>query len=324
MLYRDYSRKPGEWIPNEFGGREDLEAVEFIRQLNEACYGFDRGIQVIAEESTAWPGVTRPTYLGGLGFGLKWDMGWMHDTLRYMAHDPVYRKYEQRDLTFRGLYAFSEHFALPLSHDEVVHEKGSLMQRMPGDDWKKFANLRLLLAYQWFTPGKKLLFMGGEIGQWKEWDHDGEIDWALLAFESHAGVQRLVCDLNRLYRDSPSLHRGDCDPAGFAWIDCNDSDQSTLSFVRLEPGGEEMTAIVCNFTPVPRLGFRVGLPKAGRWAEVLNGDAAVYGGSGMGNLGAVDATATPAHGYPASMTITLPPLAAVAFRWEPSAARPTA
>jgi 1,4-alpha-glucan branching enzyme len=314
MLYLDYSRKEGEWIPNQYGGREDLDAVEFLRQLNISAYGFAPDIQLIAEESTAWPMVSRPTYLGGLGFGFKWDMGWMHDTLDYLARDPIIRRYHHHQLTFRGLYAFTENYMLPLSHDEVVHGKGSLLRRMDGDTWQKFANLRALFAYMYTLPGKKLVFMGGEIAQWDEWNHESSISWELLDQARHDGMRRLVGDLNALYRRSPSLHDTDSDPAGFEWIDANDGEQSTLSFLRKSEAGEKL-AIICNFTPVPRQNFRVGVPESGVWEEVLNTDAPLYGGSGQGNLGGVDSTPFPAQGRAQSLVITLPPLAVVVFRW---------
>ncbi len=313
MLYLDYSRKEGEWIPNVYGGREDLDAISFLRQLNEAAYAFDPGIQMFAEESTAWPGVSRPTYLGGLGFGFKWDMGWMHDTLKYMREDPVHRKYHHNLLTFRALYGFTENFVLALSHDEVVHGKGSLLGKMPGDDWQKFANLRALLAYMWCLPGKKLLFMGGEFGQWAEWNHESSLDWHLAEYQRHNGLQRLVGDLNALYRGSAALHRTDCDPVGFEWIDCHDADQSTLSFLRRTADGKEVLAVACNFTPVPRPNFRIGVPVPGHWREVLNTDAQIYGGSGQGNLGGVGTVPIPSHDEPQSLLITLPPLAVVVF-----------
>ncbi|GAB4337564.1 MAG: 1,4-alpha-glucan branching protein GlgB [Dehalococcoidia bacterium] len=314
MLYLDYSRAEGEWIPNEYGGRENLEALAFLRRLNEAVYGHHPDVQTIAEESTAWPMVSRPVYVGGLGFGLKWDMGWMHDTLQYMRHDPVHRRYHHNELTFRAVYAFNENFVLPLSHDEVVHGKGSLLGSMPGDDWQKFANLRLLYAYMYGQPGKKLLFMGDDIGQWGEWNHDATVEWHLLDDERHRGIQLLVGDLNRLYREEPALHEADCDPQGFAWIDCNDSDQSTLTFLRRGHDPEDIVVVACNFTPVPRHNFRIGVPFGGRWAEVLNTDAPLYGGSGQGNLGAVDAVPVAMHGHPFSLTVTLPPLAALYFK----------
>ena len=320
MLYLDYSRKAGEWLPNVYGGREDLDAIGFLRQLNEAAYAFDPGIQMFAEESTAWPGVSRPTYMGGLGFGFKWDMGWMHDTLKYMAQDPVHRKYHHNLLTFRALYGFTENFVLALSHDEVVHGKGSLLGKMPGDDWQKFANLRTLLAYMWCLPGKKLLFMGTEFGQWGEWNHESSLDWHLAEFDRHNGLQRLTGDLNALYRGAPARHKTDGDPAGCDWIDCNDGDQSTLSFVRRTADNRQVMAVVCNFTPVPRPNFRLGVPLPGHWREVLNTDAVIYGGSGQGNLGGVDTVPIPSHDEPQSLVITLPPLAVVVFQADAPAA----
>ncbi len=314
MLYLDYSRKEGEWIPNIYGGRENLEAIAFLRRLNEMVYGQIPGVQTIAEESTAWPMVSRPTYLGGLGFGMKWDMGWMHDTLEYMCRDPIHRKYHHSQLTFRMLYAFSENFVLPLSHDEVVHGKGSLWGKMPGDAWQRAANLRLLLGYMYAQPGKKLLFMGGEFGQQREWTHQESLDWHLLADPRHAGLQRWVEDLNALYRRTPALHELDFDPSGFEWVDANDSEQSTLSFLRRGRSTEELILVVCNFTPVPRSGFLVGVPRAGRWEEVLNSDATAYGGSNLGNLGGVAAVPRPFHGRPYSLELTLPPLAVLFLR----------
>ena len=316
MLYRDYSRKPGEWIPNEHGGRENLEAIALLRRLNEEVYRAHPGVAMIAEESTAWPMVSRPTYVGGLGFSLKWDMGWMHDTLSYMARDPVHRRYHHNELTFRMIYAFHENFLLPLSHDEVVHGKGSLLGRMPGTDEEKFANLRLLYGYQFAQPGKKLLFMGGEFGQWREWNHDESLDWHLLQYAPHQGVRRWVQDLNRAYAAEPALHRADVDPAGFEWIDGSDSAQSVLSFLRQDPGGGPPVAFVGNFTPVPRTGYRVGVPSPGRWREMLNSDAHEYGGRGWGNYGGVDADPVPFHGRPCSVRLTLPPLAALFLRAE--------
>jgi 1,4-alpha-glucan branching enzyme len=314
MLYRDYSRQAGEWIPNVHGGRESLEAIDFLRQLNAAVYEHHPDVQTWAEESTAWPMVSRPTYVGGLGFGYKWDMGWMHDTLLYMAKEPVYRRFHQGQLTFRMIYAFSENFTLPLSHDEVVHGKGSLLGKMPGDDWQKLANLRLLYGYMWLQPAKKLLFMGGELAQWHEWSHEASLDWHLLDHDRHRGVSRLIGDLNRLYRAEPALHQLDCDPAGFEWIDTSDAESSVLSFLRRGRDGEGLLVAAFNFTPVPRHSYRLGVPRGGRWAEVLNTDAPEYGGSGQGNLGGLDATPTPLHGRSHSLTMTIPPLGMVVFR----------
>jgi 1,4-alpha-glucan branching enzyme len=314
MLYLDYSRPEGEWVPNEYGGRENLEAVAFIRRFNEQVYGQYPGALTVAEESTAWGMVSRPTYIGGLGFGFKWDMGWMNDTLSYISHDPVHRKFHHNDLTFRMLYAFTENFVLPLSHDEVVYGKGSLLGKMPGDDWQKFANLRTLYGYMYTQPGKKLLFMGGDIGQWREWNHDESVEWHLLQYAPHLGLQRWVRDLNTLYRGEPALHELDCDPAGFEWIDCHDSDDSTLSYLRRGKSSDRTIVVACNFTPVPRERHVIGVPGGGHWAEILNSDAPLYGGSGMGNAGGVQAESVPAHGRPYSLTITLPPLATVVFR----------
>jgi 1,4-alpha-glucan branching enzyme len=311
MLYLDYSRKEGEWIPNKYGGRENLEAISFLRRFNEEVYKNYPDVQTIAEESTAWPMVSRPTYVGGLGFGAKWDMGWMHDTLVYMTKDPIYKKYHHNQLTFRMLYAFTENFVLPLSHDEVVHGKGSLLGKMPGDTWQKFANLRLLLTYMYGQPGKKLLFMGGELGQWREWNHDESLDWHLLQYHHHSGVQKLVEDLNCLYRSEPSLYELDFSPMGFAWIDCNDSDQSVISFIRRGHASDDIMLVVCNFTPVTRFHYRVGVPRGGFWREVLNSDAREYGGSGQGNLGGLEAVPHAYHGRPYSLNMTLPPLAAL-------------
>lgn len=314
MLYLDYSRKEGEWIPNEYGGRENLEAIAFLRRLNQEVYQNFPDVQTIAEESTAWPMVSRPTYVGGLGFGFKWDMGWMHDTLVYMTKDPVFRRYHHNQLTFRMIYAFSENFVLPLSHDEVVHGKGSLLGKMPGDDWQKFANLRLLLGYMYAQPGKKLLFMGGEFGQWREWEHDSSLEWHLLAYAPHISLQQWLERLNWLYRTEPALHELDLSPAGFEWIDANDSDNSVLSFIRKGRSLADMIVVVCNFTPVPRLNYRVGVPQGGFWREILNSDASEYAGSGHGNLGGVEATPIPSHGRMYSLNLTLPPLAAVFFK----------
>ncbi len=308
MLYLDYSRQDGEWIPNQFGGNENLEAVSFLREFNRDVYQGFPGCQTIAEESTAWPMVSKPTYVGGLGFGFKWDMGWMHDTLFYFQRDPIYRKYHHGQLTFRMLYAFSENFVLPLSHDEVVHGKGSLLGKMPGDIWQKFANLRLLLGYMWAQPGKKLLFMGGEFGQWREWSHEHSLDWHLLDYPSHAGVKRWVGDLNRVYRAEPGLHRRESNWDGFSWVDCNDSQASVLTFLRQgdQPGQEVL--VVCNFTPVVRHDYRVGAPWGGFWRELLNSDAKEYDGSGVGNAGGVMALDQPLHNRPHSLSLTLPPL----------------
>lgn len=316
MLYLDYSRKEGEWVPNEFGGRENLDAIDFLRRLNREAYAAHPDIQMIAEESTAWPMVSRPLEAGGLGFGLKWDMGWMHDTLLYMNRDPIYRRYHHRELTFRMIYAFTENFVLPLSHDEVVYGKGSLISKMPGGDWQKAANLRLLLGYMYAQPGKKLLFMGGEFGQWREWDHDGSLAWDALEHEFHLGIQRWTRDLNVLYRGAPALHEQDCEPGGFQWVEANDADSSVIAFLRLAKGGADPILVVCNLTPVVRHGYRVGVPQGGYWREVLNSDAREYGGSGQGNLGGVRPAAVPWHGRPYSLQLTLPPLAALFFRGE--------
>lgn len=318
MLYLDYSRKEGEWIPNEFGGRENLEAISFLRQFNTFVYKEFPGVQAIAEESTAWPMVSRPTYVGGLGFGLKWDMGWMHDTLKYMSQDPLFRKYHHDRLTFRMLYAFHENFILPLSHDEVVHGKGSLLGKMPGDDWRKFANLRVLLGYQYVQPGKKLLFMGGEFGQWKEWNHEESLDWHLLHDPWHQGLQNWVKDLNRIYRNHPALYEQDFRPGGFEWIDCNDTDNSVLSLIRKGDHPQSILVVVVNFTPVPRHNYRVGVPLGGFWKEIANSDAWEYGGSGQGNMGGIEAAPIPSHGRPYSLTMVVPPLALTLFEVEGS------
>jgi 1,4-alpha-glucan branching enzyme len=315
MLYLDYARKAGEWIPNQHGGRENLEAIGLLRRLNEEVYRAHPDTQTIAEESTAWPMVSRPTYVGGLGFGMKWDMGWMHDTLEYLAREPVHRKFHHRDLTFRSLYAFTENFVLPLSHDEVVYGKRSLFGRMPGDEWQKLANLRLLFAYQIATPGKKLLFMGAEMAQWREWAHDSSLDWHLLEQPGRQGVARWLADLNRLLRAEPALHELDFQSEGFEWVDANDSEQSVLSFLRRSGSGELLIAVF-NFTPLPRPGYRLGVPRGGRWVELLNGDSEHYGGSGWGSYGGVEAQPLPWHGRPFSLEIKLPPLAAVFFKPE--------
>jgi 1,4-alpha-glucan branching enzyme len=315
MLYLDYSRAHGQWIPNEFGGRENLEAISFLRRFNEDVYQSLPDVQTVAEESTAWPMVSRPTYLGGLGFGMKWDMGWMHDSLRYFSKDPIHRKYHHNDLTFRGLYAFNENFVLPLSHDEVVHGKGSLIGKMPGDVWQKFANLRLLLGYMFTQPGKKLLFMGAELGQFREWNHDTSLDWHLLGFPLHAGLQRWVRDLNALYREQSALHELDFSPDGFAWIDANDNANSVLSYMRRGRSHERPAVIICNCTPNPQENYRVGVPSGGRWRELLNSDSADYGGSGVANSGLI-ASDQPFHGRPHSIALTLPPLGIVILQEE--------
>ncbi len=313
MLYLDYSRKEGEWVPNIYGGRENLEAIEFLRKLNESVYRDFPHVQTVAEESTAWPMVTKPVYAGGLGFGFKWNMGWMNDTLFYFSKDPVYRKYHHNDITFSIWYAFTENFILPLSHDEVVHGKGSLLSKMPGDYWQKFANLRMLFSYMWAHPGKKLIFMGNEFAQWKEWSHEGSLDWDLLNYDMHKGVHLLIKDLNRILKENKCLYELDFSSEGFEWIDFCDWEGSILSFLRKDSEGNFML-IVCNFTPVPRHNYRVGVPKGGYWEEVLNTDATEYGGSGMGNLGGKHADPVPFHGRPFSLELTLPPLAVLYFR----------
>jgi len=316
MLYLDYSRKEGEWIPNQFGGRENLEAIDFLRQFNLEAYKEHPDIQTFAEESTAWPMVSRPVYLGGLGFGMKWDMGWMHDTLSYFSHDPIHRKFHHNLLTFRMLYGFTENFVLPLSHDEVVHGKGSLIGKMPGDEWQKFANLRLLFAYMYAQPGKKLLFMGGEFAQVREWGHDTSLEWHVLQFPVHRGIQAWMEQLNRVYREERAMHELDNDPAGFEWVDCNDSGTSAISLLRKAKKPEETVLVVCNFTPVPRMAYQVGVPREGYWRELLNSDAREYGGSGTGNMGRVLAQTEPAHGRPYSLSLTLPPLGAIFLKPE--------
>jgi 1,4-alpha-glucan branching enzyme len=313
MLYLDYSRAEGEWVPNRDGGRENLDAIGFLRQLNAEVRRVEPDVQTVAEESTAWPGVSRPISAGGLGFGFKWDMGWMHDTLLYLSRDPIHRRYHHNELTFRALYAFTENFVLPLSHDEVVHGKGSLLAKMPGDEWQRFANLRLLLGYQYAQPGKKLLFMGAELAPWREWDHDTSLDWQLLEQPRHAGVLRLVADLNRLHRSEAALHERDTEPAGFEWVDAADVDASVISFLRRSAAGRPIL-VVCNFTPTVHHNYRVGVPEGGYWAELLNSDATDYGGSGQGNLGGVEAQPIPLHGRPLSLTLTLPPLACLFLR----------
>jgi len=314
MLYLDYSRKENEWIPNQYGGRENVEAIHFLRRLNETAYKEFPDIQMIAEESTAWGGVSRPVDTGGLGFGMKWNMGWMHDTLLYFSKDPVYRKYHHNELTFSFYYAFTENFVLSLSHDEVVHGKGSMAAKMPGDDWQKHANLRLLLGYMFAHPGKKLLFMGTEMAQWGEWKHDHSIDWHLLQYGPHQGVHQWVKDLNKLYRHEPALFQRDFTPDGFEWIDLNDYNQGVISFLRKSADGQSQIAAVCNFTPMTWHNYHIGVPQEGLWRELLNSDAAIYGGSGQGNEGGRQALAKPFHGRPYSISLTIPPLGIVFFK----------
>jgi 1,4-alpha-glucan branching enzyme len=319
MLYLDYSRKEGEWIPNQFGGRENLEAIEFLKKFNHITHTEFPGVMTIAEESTAWPQVTRPPYLGGLGFSFKWNMGWMHDTLNYFSRDSIYRKFHQNDLTFAMIYHFHENFILPLSHDEVVHGKGSLLRRMPGDDWQRFANLRTLLGYQILFPGKKLLFMGGEFGQSGEWNANGELDWWLLdAGPYHRALQRFIKDINRFYQNEPALWQLDFDYQGFYWIDTSDHEGSVLSFVRQSADAASRLVVIMNLTPVPRFSYRVGLPVGGKWNEVVNSDASIYTGSNVGNMGGVRATDQKCHGQPCSAEFALPPLGIVAFRPDAS------
>jgi 1,4-alpha-glucan branching enzyme len=322
MLYLDYSRKEGQWIPNRYGGRENLEALSFIKRLNEVAYGAFPGIQTTAEESTAWPMVTRPVYLGGLGFGMKWKMGWMHDMLAYFSKDPIFRKFSQNDLTFSMWYAYTENFVLPLSHDEVVHGKGSLVGKMPGSERDKYANLKALYGYMYTHPGKKLLFMGGEFAQWKEWTHEESLEWHALDYQPHRDVQRWVKDLNDLYRREPALHEVDFEPAGFEWVDFNDVDHSILSYLRKGSSTSDMILVVCNFTPIAHQEYRVGVPAGGPWRELLNSDAKEYGGSGLGNLGSVEAVARPLHGRSYSLRLALPPLGVLIFKKEKSAAGP--
>ncbi|WP_460448017.1 1,4-alpha-glucan branching protein GlgB [Alsobacter sp. SYSU BS001988] len=308
MLYLDYSRKQGEWVPNRYGGNENLEAIDFLRRMNETAYSVAPGAITVAEESTAWPGVSHPTYTGGLGFGFKWNMGWMHDTLRYMTKEPIHRRYHHHDLTFGMLYAFTENFVLPLSHDEVVHGKGSLLGKMPGDRWQRFANLRAYFGFMWGHPGKKLLFMGGEFAQEREWNHDASLDWHLISDPLHRGVQALVRDLNRAYRTIPALHEGDAEGQGFSWLVADDRDNSVLAFARFGKDRDRPVIVVCNFTPVPRAGYRIGAPAGGFWREVVNTDADIYGGSGLGNLGGIEAVEQESHGQPFSLMLTCPPL----------------
>jgi 1,4-alpha-glucan branching enzyme len=309
MLYLDYGRKEGEWIPNVHGGRENLEAMQFLRKLNEAVYQDHPDTQTIAEESTAWPMVSRPTYAGGLGFGMKWNMGWMHDTLKYFQQDPIHRRYHHGQISFSIWYAFTENFLLPLSHDEVVHGKGALIGKMPGDEWQQFANLRLLYGYMWAHPGKKLLFMGGEFGQRREWQHEESLEWHVVQYPLHGGVQRWVGDLNRCYRTLPALHDLDFSAEGFSWVDFQDWEKSILSFLRHGKRPEDTVLVVCNFTPVPRFNYQVGVPRGGRWQEVLNSDAAIYGGSNVGNFGMLEAAPIAMQGHFHSLSLVLPPLA---------------
>jgi 1,4-alpha-glucan branching enzyme len=316
MLYLDYGRKPGEWVPNRYGGKENLEAIEFLRMLNEAVYRDHPDVQTVAEESTAWPMVSRPAYVGGLGFCMKWNMGWMHDTLDYLAQDPIHRKYHHDRITFSIWYAFAENFVLPLSHDEVVHGKGSLVGKMPGDTWQQFANLRALYGYMWAHPGKKLLFMGSEFGQRREWAHEEPLEWWVLQYPEHVGLQRWVADLNHVYRVEPALFEVDFDQAGFEWVDCHDAQASVISFLRKPRNGRGPILVVCNLTPMPRTNYLVGVPSGGYWKELLNSDAPLYGGSGLGNYGGVEAAPVPAHGRFHSLTLTLPPLSAIFLKHE--------
>jgi 1,4-alpha-glucan branching enzyme len=316
MLYLDYGRRDGEWIPNRYGGKENIEAIEFLRSFNEQVYAAFPDVMTIAEESTAWPQVSRPNYVGGLGFGFKWNMGWMHDLLEYMSQDPVFRSYQHNQITFSLVYAWSENFVLPFSHDEVVYGKGSLLRKMPGDEWQKFANLRLLYGFMFGHPGKKLLFMGSEFGQWSEWNHDSTVDWHLLESPLHSALARWVRDLNTLYRGQPALHELDFDVGGFAWVDCKDIQRSVISFLRRGRNPEDQLLFVCNFTPVVRQNYRVGVPREGFWKEVLNSDAPLYGGSGQGNFGGLESVALPIHGQPYSLNMTLPPLGIVVCQPE--------
>jgi 1,4-alpha-glucan branching enzyme len=316
MLYLDYGRREGQWIPNRYGGKENLEAIHFLRTLNERVYAAFPDVIMIAEESTAWPQVSRPTYVGGLGFGLKWNMGWMHDVLDYMSQDPIFRSYHHHQITFSLLYAFTENFVLPFSHDEVVYGKGSMLQKMPGGHWEKFANLRLLYGFMFGHPGKKLLFMGDEFGQWSEWNHDASLDWHLLADPFHAGLRRWVRDLNTFYRGQPALHELDFGSAGFEWVDCKDFPRSVISFLRQGRNPDNQVLFVCNFTPVLRPNYRVGVSRSGFWKEVLNSDASLYGGSAQGNFGGLWTVPLPIHGRPFSLNVLLPPLGVLAFQHE--------
>ena len=308
MLYLDYSRQAGQWVPNHYGGRENLEAISFLQELNRLVGAEHPDVPVIAEESTSWPGVTRPVHLGGLGFTYKWNMGWMHDMLSYVTEDAVYRKYHHGKITFSMLYAFSENFILPFSHDEVVHGKRSMVDKVPGDAWQKHATMRALYGYMFTHPGKKLMFMGDELGQRREWNHDGQLDWEALAEPLHAGMQRWVRDLNRSYAAEPSLHEVDFDGAGFSWIDCNDHENSVISFIRRARAPQDMTVMLVNFTPLVRQDYRIGVPRGGEYVEVLNSDADIYGGGNVGNTGRVIATKVPSHGQAHSLSLTVPPL----------------
>jgi 1,4-alpha-glucan branching enzyme len=314
MLYLDYARKEGEWVPNEYGGRENIDAINFLRRFNQHVYEQHPDVMTIAEESTSWPMVSRPTYMGGLGFGYKWNMGWMNDILRYMQQDPIHRQYHHEKITFSMLYAFTENFVLPFSHDEVVHLKGSMIGKMPGDEWQRFANLRLLYGYMFGHPGKKLLFMGCEFGQVSEWNHEHSLEWHVLEYPVHRGLQSWVRDLNSLYRSEPALYQIDFDYAGFEWIDCQDSQASVVSFLRHGRRPEDTLVFVCNFTPVPRYGYRIGVPHGGYWREILNSDASLYNGSNQGNDGGVQAWNEPMHGRPHCLSLTVPPLATVVFK----------
>jgi 1,4-alpha-glucan branching enzyme len=316
MLYLDYSREAGEWVPNKYGGRENIDAVDFLRQMNELTHAQAPGSITLAEESTSWPAVSRPVYVGGLGFTYKWNMGWMHDMLEYMKQDPVFRRYGQNMVTFSMLYAWTENFVLPFSHDEVVHGKGSMLGKMPGDDWQKASNLRALYGYMYAHPGKKLLFMGTEFGQWREWNHDESLPWDLLEHQPHAGIMKFVQDLNATYRREPALHQRDHDPSGFRWIDANDAENSVFSFTRHAADEHELLVVVLNMTPVPRAGYRIGAPLAGTYVEILNSDSELYGGSNLGNAGAVQTESLPAHGYPQSLRLLLPPLSCLILRWQ--------
>ncbi len=314
MLYLDYSREDGQWLPNQYGGRENLEAISFLRKMNEVVHGVFPGVLSMAEESTAWPMVSRPTYTGGLGFSLKWNMGWMHDTLGYMSKDPIHRRYHQNDMTFSMLYAFTENFILPLSHDEVVHGKGAMLAKMPGDEWQKFANLRAYYGFMWAHPGKKLLFMGSEFGQWQEWNHESGLEWGALKAPNHQGLQRSVRDLNRLYQNEPALYENDFEESGFEWIDANDKDNSVLSFIRRARSSNEFLVIVSNFTPIPRKNYRIGVPQSGNYQEVFNSDSAAYWGSNVGNDGGQAADSISMHGHPQSLSLIVPPLATIMLK----------